>query len=107
MSWCCGSQLTPTPATAVIAELLAMTLAWWTITPLGSLVEPKGRLQEEHRARRVRHVVAAKVLRAIRPEPGQLRGPRCVWEGLFASCPVVSSRRKSYSNCLVDSTALA
>src|SRR5262249_39452049 len=40
MSWCCGSQLTkisPPPK----ACALAMTLAWLTMTPLGSLVEPE------------------------------------------------------------------
>ena len=39
MSWCCGSQLTAS-GRPVRAELLAMTLAWLTITPLGSLVDP-------------------------------------------------------------------
>ena len=40
MSWCCGSQLTAT-GRPVTAPALAMTLAWLTITPLGSLVDPE------------------------------------------------------------------
>ena len=78
MSWCCGSQLTSTSSTIGKGRAVGDDVGVAHDHALGIAGGAGSVLQEEHRTGRVRHVGAAKLLRAIRREPGQLRRPRGV-----------------------------
>ena len=105
MSWCCGSQLTAT-SPPLKADALAMTLAWVTTTPLGSLVEPDVYCRKSTRPG-VSAIGAPPKSRVASVATQGNSGSRSTSGQGSAPCRLPTSRRKSYSSCLVDSTALA
>src|SRR6516165_8805975 len=105
MSWCCGSQLTSTSSPAK-ADRLAMTFAWLTSTPFGSLVEPEGYCRKSTGPGVSATRAPSKSWVPSVANQGSAEGRTAYSQG-DAQCRWPSSIRQSYSNCLVDSTALA